>query len=372
MSDRLTLELQREARELATVERAAAARRATPDVPVVRFLRADELVAAAKPISWAIRRHLERSTTACLYGDPEAGKSFLALDWALHIASGNPWHGHAVAQGAAFHLAGEGADGVRRRVQAWAIRHGVSLDGLPFYAHPLAINLSDPTAAMAVGDAVKAMCDSIGAAPILISVDTLSRHLGGDENSTADMARFIHHCDTLIREPTGATINYVHHMGHGSKDRARGSTVLRGAVDTEYRMARDVESGIATVTCSKAKDWPHPDPMHFLIRPVELGLLDDDGMPVTSAVLDPCDAPAAPRPEGMGTNQRAALAVLRGLVTEHRQRLKDDGRDSDTARVSLDDWRTAVGLDRRRWPEVRDGLLSQGAIHIEHPYVRPL
>lgn len=370
MTDRLTREQEAEARDLAMVERAARTRVVT-DAPAVRFVRADELVRDAKPIRWAIRRHLEQATTVCLYGDPEAGKSFLALDWALHIASGRPWHGHSVAKGAAFHLAGEGADGVRRRVQAWGIRHRVSLESLPFYAHPLALNLADPVAALAVGDAVKAMCDRIGAAPILISVDTLSRHLGGDENSTADMARFIGHVDTLIREPTGATVAYVHHMGHGDKNRARGSTVLRGAVDTEYRMSRDPESRIATVTCSKAKDWPHPEPMHFRIRAVELGSVDDEGQPVTSAVLDPSDAPTPSKGEGLGANQRRALTVLREQEAEHRQRLQDAGRDPDGARVSLEDWRKAAGLDRRRWPEVRDGLVSQGAIHIEHPYVRP-
>lgn len=373
MTDRLSLEQHAEARELATVQRLAAEARAMAPRPI-QFVRGDALVQDIRPISWAIRHVLERNTLAAVIADPEAGKTLLQLDWELSIASGRPWNGRPVTKGATFHLCGEGAHGLRRRVHGWSIRHQVALEGLEFYALPVATNLSDPTAALAVGDAVKRLCDMTGVAPVLISIDTLSRHLGADENSTSDMCRFVEHVDSMIREPTGACVAFAHHMGHGDKTRARGSTVLRGALDAEYRMVRDAETGLITLTCTKAKDWPHPPPMHFRLSEVELGLLDDEGMPVTSAVLDPTEAPEAGsrEPRARGTNQHKALAVLHRLHREHADRLAADDRDPDTARVLIEDWRRESGLHRNRWPEALAALTERDMVRLDHPYAIPL
>ena len=39
--------------------------------------------------------------------------------------------------------------------------------------------------------------------PQLIIIDTLARNAGGDENSTQDMNKFIHHLDKYLRVPFG-------------------------------------------------------------------------------------------------------------------------------------------------------------------------
>ena len=42
---------------------------------------------------WLIDGILERGNFTCLYGPPGHGKSFLALDWSLHLATGRErWH----------------------------------------------------------------------------------------------------------------------------------------------------------------------------------------------------------------------------------------------------------------------------------------
>ena len=357
-------------RDLRTLAHASQVQRAAA-LPTVQFNRIGDLVRDVRPVPWLVKGHLERGTTVCLFGDPESGKSLHALDLGLHVASGRPWLGNRVAAGSVFYLCPEGREGLKRRARAWGIRHQVNLDDLPLYANTLATDLSDPAAAMAVGDAVNALAADCGMTPQLVIVDTLSRHLGGDENSTADMARFVAHVDGLLREPTGACVMFVHHVGHGDKTRARGNSALRGAVDTEFRVCRDPDSGIATVECTKAKDWPRPEALHFAIRSVELGLEDEDGEPVTSAILDRTDAPAPPKANAAGGNQRMAMLALRKLLDIQRQRLEAIGHDPDGARVLIDDWREATKLDRRRWPEVRDGLVEQGLVVLEPPHARP-
>jgi len=344
-----------------------------PPVEAVRFVRVGDLVREVRPVSWLVKGRLERNTTVMYYGEPEGGKSLHLLDQELHIAAGMDWHGHRVTQGAVFRLCPEGSEGLKRRARAWSIRHGVSLDALPLFTHTVALDLSDPAAALAVGDAVARLAREVGQLPQLVTVDTLSRHLGGDENSSADVARFIAHVDAHVREPTGACVSLVHHVGHGDKSRARGSTVLRGAVDTEYRVSRDPETGSVEVACTKAKDWSRPPPMHFRISSVDLGIADEDGQPVTGAVMDSIDAPlptgSAQRPTG--ANQRKALDTLRRLQEDHQQRLQGGGFDPAGARVSVEEWRAACALDRSRWREVFDGLKSRGLIHLDLPHVRP-
>ena len=54
-----------------------------------------------------------------LFGPSNVGKSFLALDWALCIASGIPWFGQQTEAGTVVYIAAEGVAGIYRRVQAW-------------------------------------------------------------------------------------------------------------------------------------------------------------------------------------------------------------------------------------------------------------
>ena len=72
----------------------------------------------------------------------------------------------------------------------------------------------------------------------MIVVDTLQRNFGaGNENSTEDMSAFIERIDDL-RDTYSTCICIVHHTGHGTSNRARGSSVIQASVDWEYRVAR--------------------------------------------------------------------------------------------------------------------------------------
>ena len=203
-------------------------------------------------------------------------------------------------------------------------------------------------------------------------IDTLARNFGpGDESSTMDMGVFITAADS-IRARYGCAVFLVHHTGHADKSRARGSIALKGALDVEYRMDKD-ESGIVRFEATKMKDLPPPEPLAFHILPVELPITDEDGLPVTSAVLSPTSFAPAPRGiASLGKWQVQALDVLKELHSTHRANREASGHDPDGARVSVDDWRIAcrdAGIPRQRWPTIRDSLPNQGAVSIEHGYV---
>lgn len=57
---------------------------------------------------WLIKRTLPQKGVALIYGHPSSGKSFLALDIAMHVALGWDWNGLRVRKGLVVYVAAEG------------------------------------------------------------------------------------------------------------------------------------------------------------------------------------------------------------------------------------------------------------------------
>ena len=85
----------------------------------------------------------------------------------------------------------------------------------------------------------------------MVVVDTVHRSMhGAEENSAAEMAKFIDACDTIQRH-TGGTMLAVHHSGKSQAQGARGSNSLLGAVSTSLMIGK---SGVVTLRVEKQKD----------------------------------------------------------------------------------------------------------------------
>jgi len=347
--------------------------------PGFTFARVGErLSAGLKPIQWLVRNYVEADSLALMFGDPGCGKSFAAIDLACCIATGTAWHGNKTNPGAVFYIAGEGQNGLLRRFAAWSQHNNVPLTGAPLFVGHRPAQLVNAAAAATVANAVEEMQADAGHAPALIVVDTLARNFGGDENSQEDMGAFIANLDDFLRKSGewDATVLIVHHSGHADKSRSRGSSALKGAVDAEYSLTKD-ESGVVRMEATKMKDAEQPAPVAFQLESVVLeGLVDDEGEPVTSAVLWGVAhvPPAKAGKAGRGKNQTLALGVLTDMVAQQRARLSGTGHSAEGARVAIDAWRerlAAKGINRNRFYEVRDGLKEAGLIVIEFGgYVR--
>ena len=171
----------------------------------------------------------ETETLGLLFGDPGCGKSFLAVDIALAVASGTQFHGRDVKQGSVFFIAGEGHNGLARRFAAWAKARDVSLAGGPLFKSERAAQFLDGASAKAVADAVASLAKDHGQ-PTLIIIDTLARNFGaGDENNTKDMSEFVVAVDDLKARFPGCAVLIVHHSGHAEKQRCP-AFVLRASV----------------------------------------------------------------------------------------------------------------------------------------------
>lgn len=277
------------------------------------FIRVKELLAKPVPIPQLIYGILEMGALAQLFGKSGCGKSFAAIDWACHVATGTDWCGRKVAQGPVFYIAGEGHSGIRKRLKVWEQHHLTSLADAPLFVSNAPASLMDAANAANVARAVETLAAGHGA-PMMIIVDTLARNLGaGEENSNADVGKFINNMDIHLRGRFGATVLIVHHTGHGEQDRSRGASSLRAAMDHEYRL--EDKSGIRELTCTKAKESEPPSPMTFRLQPIVLdGWKDSSGEFITSAVLVPTnEKPTFRQTELRGANRIAFLALCNAV-----------------------------------------------------------
>lgn len=335
-----------------------------------------ELVQAGKikvkSPQWIIRDLIEHDSLDLLFGDPGCGKSFLAIAFALCVATGTFFYGREVKQGPVIYIAGEGHNGLKRRMIAWSIDNMVNHDTAPLFISRMPAALTDADMVDQVQAAIELATAQHGL-PVLIIIDTLARNFGpGDENSTKDMSQFVQAADAL-RASSQATILIVHHSGHSEKGRARGAMALKGALDAEYRLDKD-EAGIVRLETTKMKEAKHPEPSAFQFRSVALPIFDIDGEPVYSAVLVPTSyAPPTKRGKaGQGKHQTKAMDLLHNLHKEIRNKHIENKQDPATARVSTEEWKKAMksnGIPQQRVSEVVGSLRDTGMITERGGYV---
>lgn len=191
---------------------------------------------------------LDAGAMALLVGQPGTGKTFIALDMALSVATGRPWCGHSTTQGRVMYLVGEGggkAFGIR--MEAWRRQHGVTKGSVTrewFYAHDGAVPF--------MSDEWHALVDlAVEYQPSLIVVDTLSRHAAGmDENSNTDAAAAIAMVAAL-QERTDTAVMVLHHPNKMTVSATRGNAgrgagAWEGAADAIFGLSRDGDGPMTT------------------------------------------------------------------------------------------------------------------------------
>jgi RecA/RadA recombinase len=293
-----------------TLANASTGRKSRGPARAIRLLTYAEIL-NLPPLEYLMEGLFPRGGLYEMHGPPGSGKSFAALSLALSVATGIPFLGHSVChRGGAVFIAGEGISGVGARVEAWSNANpGVDSIDIQFVAHPIQL-----LAEVDVDDFLRAI-NTRSVPPAIIVIDTLARcSAGADENSARDMGQLIDGMDRL-RIETGAAVLAVHHSRKDG-DVERGSTALRGAMDTMIGVR--MRSGLVTLTCEKQKDGPTFAPLRA--RLVARG---------RSCFLE-SEMPAELTRTTLSDNQRKALESLQLLTL--------------TEPVTTGDWASASGL----------------------------
>lgn len=315
--------------------------------------------------SYVIKGLIPAESLCSTYGASGSYKSFLAISWSCHVATGMAWGGRRVSKGAVIYIAGEGSMGVKRRVKAWEITHDKVVTDLCIVNAP--VFPASPDYVEQVIRTAGLVKSRTGENVRLIVIDTLARCFGGnDENDSRDMGAFIQGCDA-IKQATGATVLVVHHSGKDETKGARGSSAFRAALDAEYRISRENSDVTALVAaCTKMKDAEEPKESAYDLKSVEV-FTDTDGEEIVSMVV--IDVPRAPaeleRIEEAG-NKTENHAALWGCIRSRTQR-----GDKCTIPLLRDDMKK-LGYEMKNFRRWLYKLEGDGVIAIDGDDVRPL
>src|SRR5690242_9493179 len=106
-------------------------------VLMTRVLSASQYVDAPRPqLSWLVPSYIPHPGLVLLIGEPKAGKSFLGLQLAMLVASGQPFLGQPIAASPVLYLQFDTSETVWRQRLDHLRSEGVRLPDNLFFVHP--------------------------------------------------------------------------------------------------------------------------------------------------------------------------------------------------------------------------------------------
>lgn len=243
---------------------------------------------------WIIKDIIPAGPSLILLFSPSGvGKTFLILDLSLSIATGlGDWNGRKCANGKILYFCGEGKSTLVPRITAWCLEHKIEdTQSIEFIAEDGVFDVADPEKYEELLRAIEVYFAE--EPPLALIFDTMNLFMGdGDENSTKDANRFIQRVKEMTLRMNCAII-LVHHTGVTNEERARGSSVFKGALDSELRLEKSKGTGLLTLTQTKSRFGKEIDPINLMLKEVTLRNLhadqDYDEEEEISCVMVPAD-----------------------------------------------------------------------------------
>lgn len=177
-------------------------------------------------VSWLVPQLLEEESLTAIVGPPGSGKSFLATDLAVSLATQTPWLGiDDFTPSRKCRVAYITPEGKRSTVA----RLAEQLEFRKIDADDVELSISTGTL---TGAGREGFQELVNYGPDAVFIDTWARATPGvDENSASQVGSVISELD-MLREMTGCCVIFVHHTTL-EKERMRGTSALFGAVDTQ-------------------------------------------------------------------------------------------------------------------------------------------
>ena len=297
-----------------------------------------------------------------MFGDPGSAKSFLAIDAGCCVSIGKDYHGLKTSSGTVLYLAGEGIRGVTQRCRGWYTYHGADVEDASMYISRHGIGLRDQTQLDFIKEEIDALVTA-GKKPELIIIDTLARNFGGgDENATKDMSEFIDAVDDLINRYEVAAL-IVHHSGHSDKQRSRGNSALKAALDAEYKISKNEH--LVYLNCTKMKDAEELETINFILD--DITITDAFGNLIQTVVpIKRTDKVEGVR---LTPNDKRNLEQFQAAYLE----LYGEYNTDNSISLNLDEWRPIFykkhhgdnqDTKRKAFERARKGLVIKGILDV--------
>lgn len=192
-----------------------------------------------------------RDAYGILRGRDHTFKTFIALDWALSIATGRTWQGHHVAQpGRVLYVVGEGVYGIEARIVAWEKAWGLTIPDDHFTTRRAALNFHRP------GDDYQHLLQHTERAGYdLIVIDTLRRISGAADGNGPEMGPVIDNIDRLRRATNDGSVLVLAHTDKGDND-SRGFSGIEDDADFIWHAKRHDNTPNLRLEHKKNKNGP--------------------------------------------------------------------------------------------------------------------
>lgn len=300
------------------------------EVPLLPVVRLGRIRSESRSHRWLIRGLWAEGAVGCIGGTPKSGKTWLALEMALSVASATPCLGRFPVphRGTVLLYAAEdSAEALRDRALELARARGLDLEGLPvgLITEP-ALRLDLPSHQLRLAATVAKLT------PRLLVLDPLVRLHRADENSSSEISGLLGFLRGLQRAH-GVAIALVHHVrksGAGQPGQAlRGSGDLHAWGDSNLYLLRR-QGGLELHVEHRSHPSPEPFGIELSTEPAGLKLVErvepvDD---LTRAVLDALSKGPVSRNqlrEHVRVRNERLGAVLRQLENDGRVCRTDSG-----------------------------------------------
>ena len=167
------------------------------------------------PLRWRVKGLIPARGIGQIYGASTAGKSFLSLDLAVHVARGRDWYGHKTKAAPVVIFSLEGQEGMRNRLAAYIAYHGEDL--------PKNLSIGTNPTTFYKQEDLEAITASLPDGCLCIVDTQACASIGLDENRGNELILLIEGCKQLAASKD-CFVLLTHHAGKDLTRGARGSS----------------------------------------------------------------------------------------------------------------------------------------------------
>ena len=285
-------------------------------------------------LEWLAAGFITRHAYCVLRGRDETYKTFIGLDFAACIGTGHPWQGRPVSQGRVLYVAGEGANGIGKRLWAWRLRNvnGRELTADEIQFIPQGVDLA------AGGDDLEQLLDTITEGKYaLVVIDTLNKCSGDADVNGPQANAILRSIERIKRATADGSVLVLAHTGKSDED-VRGWSGFEDDADIVWHSRAD-QDGV-TLANTKMKEAARSPKMRLAVVPI----LEAD-----SLVLEQVEGPRSS--SNLTDSQRQLLETLCDAF----------GTSSATKR----ELHEATGLPRSTFYHALNALKRSGDVIVE-------
>lgn len=199
---------------------------------------------------WLIDGVLHTPAPVVLVGGYGSGKTFLALSFALSVATGRPWLNRSTLQGRALYIVGEGVSGLHDRIAAWETtwNNGQRVGDDQFTVRMKPHSLARKDTWLELIDYCR------DGQYRLVVLDTFSS-LAPDADETKDAPLVMRHLSDLAVAIDGTAL-LVHHPGWSDSSRTRGGYQFEANADDVLLVQATRGSDLMKLEMKKVREGP--------------------------------------------------------------------------------------------------------------------